>query len=161
MLEIWFFTLLGTILISSIYPAMLLSSFNPLGAVRDKSFLGIKTSSFRKSLVVLQFVISFILLVGTIVMGKQMAYISNKDLGYDKNYVFTVSFPEEATKNADAIENELLLQKGILNVSFSGTRDITNVNKISAETLLGMERKIMFRFYGFGVYRQIKTSYLR
>ena len=135
MLEIWFFTLLGTILISGIYPAMLLSSFNPLGTVRDKSFLGIKTSSFRKSLVVLQFVISFILLVGTIVMGKQMAYISNKDLGYDKNYVFTVSFPEKATKNADAIENELLLQKGILNVSFSGTTDITNVTEVSGDIL--------------------------
>ena len=134
MLEIWFFTLLGTTLISSIYPAMLLSSFKPLGAVRDKSFLGIKTSSFRKSLVVLQFVISFILLVGTIVMGKQMEYISNKDLGYDKNYVFTVPFPEEATKNA-AIENELLLQKGILNVSFSSTRDITNVTEISGDII--------------------------
>ena len=112
---------------------MLLSSFNPLGAVRDKSFLGIKTSSFRKSLVVLQFVISFILLVGTIVMGKQMEYISNKDLGYDKNYVFTVSFPEEATKNADAIENELQLQKSILNVSFSSANDITNVTEISGD----------------------------
>jgi ABC-type antimicrobial peptide transport system permease subunit len=135
LLEIWFFVLLGTILISGIYPAMLLSSFNPLGAVRDKSFLCIKTSSFRKSLVVLQFVISFILLVGTIVMGKQMAYISNKDLGYDKNYVFTVSFPKEATKNAEAIENELLLQKGILNVSFSGTSDITNVTEVSGDIM--------------------------
>jgi len=135
MLEIWFFTLLGTILISGIYPSMLLSSFNPLGAVRDKSFLGIKTSSFRKSLVVFQFVISFILLVGTIVMGKQMKYISNKDLGYDKNYVFTVSFPKEATKNADAIENELLLKKGILNVSFSSANDITNVTEVSGDIM--------------------------
>ena len=133
MLKILFSALLGTILISSIYPAMLLSSFNPLGAVRDKSFLGIKTSSFRKSLVILQFVISFILLVGTIVMGKQMAYISNKDLGYDKNYVFTVSFPAEATKNASAIENELQLQKDILNVSFSSAADITNVTEVSGD----------------------------
>ena len=41
-----------------------------------------------------------------------MAYIRNKDLGYDKNYVFTVSFPKDAMKNADAIENELLSQTG-------------------------------------------------
>src|SRR4029079_3108022 len=52
--EILFSALLGTILISSIYPAILLSSFNPFGAVREKSLLGIKTASFRKSLVVLQ-----------------------------------------------------------------------------------------------------------
>ena len=133
MLEILFSALLGTILISGIYPALLLSSFNPLGAIRDKSFLGIKTSSFRKSLVVLQFVISFILLVGTIVMAKQMAYIRNKDLGYNKNYVFTVSFPKEATKSADAIENELQLQKSILNVSFSSAADITNVTEVSGD----------------------------
>ena len=62
-----------------------------------------------------------------------MEYISNKDLGYDKNYVFTVSFPEEATKNADAIENELQLQKSILNVSFSSANDITNVTEISGD----------------------------
>ncbi|HEY4877433.1 MAG TPA: FtsX-like permease family protein, partial [Puia sp.] len=133
MLEILVCVLFGTILISGIYPAILLSSFNPLGAVREKSFLGIKMSSFRKSLVILQFVISFILLVGTIVMGKQMAYIRNKDLGYDKNYVFTVSFPEEATKSVNAIENELQLQKDILNVSFTSAEDITNVTEVSGD----------------------------
>jgi ABC-type antimicrobial peptide transport system permease subunit len=132
-LKILFFALLATILISGIYPAVLLSSFNPLGSIRNKSFLGIKTSSFRKSLVILQFVISFILLVGTIVMGKQMAYIRNKNLGYDKNYVFTVSFPKEATESANAIENELQLQKGILNVSFCSAEDITNVTEVSGD----------------------------
>ena len=145
MLEILFSALVGTILISSVYPAMLLSSFKPLGAVREKSFLGIKTSSFRKSLVVLQFAISFILLVGTIVMGKQMAYMRNKDLGYDKNYVFTVSFPGESMKSADAIENELLLQKGILNVSFSSAKDITNLTEVSGDIVWdGKEDSVPF-----------------
>lgn len=147
-LEILFLTLLVTIPISSIYPALLLSSFNPLGAVREKSFLGIKTSSFRKSLVVLQFMISFILLVSTIVMGNQMAYIRNKDLGYDKNYVFTVSFPAEATKNTDAIENELLLQKGILNVSFSSAEDITDVTEVSGDIVWdGKENNVPFMLW--------------
>jgi putative ABC transport system permease protein len=148
LLEIFFFVLLGTVVISSIYPAVLLSSFNPLGAVREKSFLGVKTSSFRKSLVVLQFVISFVLLVSTIVMGNQMAYIRNKDLGYDKNYVFTVSFPEEAAKNGDAIKNELLSQKGILNVSFSSANDITNVTEVSGDiTWDGKENSIPFMLW--------------
>jgi len=147
-LEILFFTLLGTTLISSIYPALLLSSFNPLGVVREKSFLGIKTSSFRKSLVVLQFMISFILLVSTIIMGNQMAYIRNKDLGYDKNFVFTVSFPGEATKNTDAIENELLLQKGILNVSFSSAEDITDVTEVSGDIVWdGKENNVPFMLW--------------
>jgi len=148
MLKILFSSLLGTILISSIYPAMLLSSFNPLGAVRDKSFLGIKTSSLRKSLVVLQFVISFILLVGTIVMENQMAYIRNKDLGYDKNYVFTVSFPKDVMKNADAIENELLSQREIVNVSFSSAQDITNVTEVSGDIVWeGKENNVPFMLW--------------
>ena len=148
LLKVLVSALLGTLLISSIYPALLLSSLNPLGAVRNKGFSGIKTTSLRKSLVVLQFVISFVLLVGTIVMGKQMAYIRNKDLGYDKNYVFTVSFPNDATKNADAIENELLSQKGILNVSFSSANDITNVTEVSGDIVWdGKENNIPFKLW--------------
>lgn len=134
-LKILLIAVLGTLFISSIYPALLLSSFKPLGVIRDKSFMGIKTSSFRKTLVVLQFTVSFILLVSTIIMAKQMSYIRNKDLGYDKNYVFTVSFPGEATKNADAIENELSSQKSVLNVSFSSAKDITNVAEVSGDIL--------------------------
>ena len=146
--EMLLYALLGTILISSIYPAILLSSFNPIGVVRDKSLFGIKVTSFRKSLVVLQFAISFILLVSTIVMGNQMAYIRNKDLGYDKNYVFTVSFPEKAAKNADAIENELFLQKGIIDVSFSSAKDITNVAEVSGDIVWdGKENNIPFMLW--------------
>ncbi|MDE3182974.1 MAG: ABC transporter permease [Bacteroidota bacterium] len=125
--------LFGTLLISSIYPALLLSSFKPLGVIRDKSFLGIKTSSFRKTLVVLQFAISFILLVGTIVMAKQMAYIRNKDLGYDKSYVFTVSFPGDVVKYSEAIETELSKQSSVSNVAFSDSKDIANITKVNGD----------------------------
>lgn len=125
----------GMLLISSIYPALLLSSFKPLGAIRDKGLMGIKTASLREILVTLQFVVSFILLVSTIAMSKQMVYIRNKDLGYDRNYVFTVTFPYQSAKSSDVIENELLSQKGILNVSFSDTKDITNVMDVSGDIL--------------------------
>jgi len=132
-LKILLTALFGTLLISSVYPALLLSSFKPLGVIRDKSFLGIKTSSFRKTLVVLQFTVSFILLVGTIVMAKQMAYIRNKDLGYDKSYVFTVSFPEDAVKYSDAIETELLNQQYVSNVAFSDSKDIADITKVNGD----------------------------
>ena len=132
-LKILLTALFGTLLISSIYPALLLSSFKPLGVIREKSFLGIKTSSFRKTLVVLQFAISFILLVGTIVMAKQMAYIRNKDLGYDKSYVFTVSFPKDAVKYPDIIETDLSKQRCISDVAFSDSKDIANITKVNGD----------------------------
>ena len=77
-----------------------------------------------------------------------MTYIRNKDLGYDKNYVFTVSFPEKAAKNAYAIENELLLQMGILDVSFSSAKDITNVTEVSGDIVWdGKENNIPFMLW--------------
>ncbi|WP_191967815.1 ABC transporter permease [Rhizosphaericola mali] len=131
--EILFFAILVTFLISSIYPALILSSFKPLSLLREKRVLGLNKATFRKVLVTLQFGVSFLLLVGTIIMSKQMSFIRNKDLGYDKSYVFTVTFPDEASKNADAIVNNLLSQKSILNASFTYTKDITNVSDVSGD----------------------------
>jgi ABC-type antimicrobial peptide transport system permease subunit len=132
-LKILAIALLGTLLISSIYPALLLSSFKPLGVIRDKKFLGVKASSFRKALVVLQFTVSVVLLVGTIVMAKQMAYIQNKDLGYDKSYVFTVPFPGHAVKYSDAIETELLKQQYVSDVAFTDSKDIADITKVNGD----------------------------
>jgi putative ABC transport system permease protein len=132
-LKILLVAIIGTFLISSIYPALVLSSLNPLNLLREKRIFGLNKSTFRKVLVTLQFSVSFILLVGTIIMSKQMSFIRNKDLGYDKSYVFTATFPDDASQNAAAIENTLLTQKGIINVSFTYTKDITNVSDVSGD----------------------------
>lgn len=132
-LGILFIVVLGALLASSIYPAILLSSFRPLAALRGTKVAGFKTATFRKVLVVLQFAISFMLLVGTIVMANQMRYMRNKDLGYDKSYVFSVAFPYEAFKHFDAIETELQKTEGVLSVGSSGADDISNVNSSTGD----------------------------
>lgn len=132
-LGILFLAVLGALLASSIYPAMLLSSFRPLAALRGAKIAGFKTATFRKVLVVLQFAISFMLLVGTMVMGNQMRYIRNKDLGYDKSYVFSVAFPYEASKHFDAIKTELQKTHGIVSMGISDAYDISNVGNSTGD----------------------------
>jgi ABC-type antimicrobial peptide transport system permease subunit len=119
--------IVGTLMASSIYPAILLTSFNPIQAIKGKVSAGIGTVLFRKSLVVFQFAISVILIVSTLVISHQMQFIRNKNLGYDKSYVFSVPLPDEVSKKADAVKNELSKETGILNVSVSNIYNVSNI----------------------------------
>jgi putative ABC transport system permease protein len=66
------------------YPAFFLSGFSPIQALKGKLKLGKSGATFRQALVVVQFCISVFLIVGTIIITKQMSYVKNKQLGYDK-----------------------------------------------------------------------------
>jgi putative ABC transport system permease protein len=108
----------GTLTASSIYPALLLSSFEPLKALKGKISLGIGDVLFRKILVVTQFVFSIILIIGTIIITGQLNYIRAKGVGYDKTHVFTF-WMRDMDKHYDAVKAELLKQPGISAVTRS------------------------------------------
>ena len=79
-------------LLSGIYPAFFLSDFQPVEVLKS-TLRGLKTSSTRKTLVVFQFVISIILIIGTVVVYHQSDYIKNKKLGFDKEHVIVMPYP--------------------------------------------------------------------
>ena len=108
----------GTLTASSIYPALLLSSFEPLKALKGKISLGIGDVLFRKILVVTQFAFSIILIIGTIIITGQLNYIRTKGVGYDKTHVFTF-WMRDMDKHYDAVKAELLKQPGISAVTRS------------------------------------------
>ncbi|HEY9195253.1 MAG TPA: ABC transporter permease [Mucilaginibacter sp.] len=87
--------LLGVIVIVGVlagsYPAIFMSAFSPIQALKGKLKLGKGGNIIRQSLVVLQFSISVLLIIGTIVIVKQMHYIKSKSLGYDQAQSLTVS----------------------------------------------------------------------
>lgn len=123
----------GTLIASGIYPAIVLSAFHPIDSLKGNISSGIGTALFRKILVVFQFAISVILIVSTLVIIKQMHYVKNKSLGYDKSYVFTVPLPDNAVKHIDAIKNELASQPGIVNVATSDIYDLANLGNATGD----------------------------
>ena len=107
-------TALALGIISGIYPAFVLSSFNPVKALKDAKGGSMTTGGFlvRKGLVILQFLVVSLLLVTIITMQSQLSYLAHKDVGYDnKNLVYVRSSermmekPENYLSFIDEIRN--------------------------------------------------------
>jgi len=109
-------------LIAGIYPAIILSGFRPVEILKGRLKLGNKSGLFRKSLITGQFVTSIAMLVCTIVIGGQMDYLQNKDLGYQKEQVVVVptNMPRvRGMEIAGLYRNELLKQPQVAGASVS------------------------------------------
>ncbi|WAC14734.1 ABC transporter permease [Dyadobacter pollutisoli] len=122
-------TLLGTLAVSSIYPALLLSSFDPLKAFKGKTATGISDAALRKVLVVTQFAVSVILIIGTFVISTQLKYIRSKALGYDKTHVLSFGM-RNMNSHFEAVKADLLNQPGVIGV----TRASSNIVRIGGQT---------------------------
>jgi len=86
-------------LIAGSYPSLVLSRFQPVQVMKGK-FNAPKTSvSFRRILVITQFVISIALIIGTALMIQQLDYLKNKDVGFDKDHVVCVSVRDQLVRN--------------------------------------------------------------
>ena len=97
-----------TLIISGTYPAFYLSSFSPVKIMKPASSTGSGNSSLRKMLVIAQFTISIVLIISTIVITKQMNYIKNKELGFDKDHLVYVELLGNLKTRFDIVKNELL-----------------------------------------------------
>jgi putative ABC transport system permease protein len=73
-----------TALLAGSYPAIYLSSFRPISVLKNSSVIGRQPITFRRTLVVLQFTISIILIIGTIVVFRQIGYAKDRPVGYDR-----------------------------------------------------------------------------
>ena len=108
-------------LIAGIYPALVLSGFKPIEVLKGK--LKISGSSFlRRSLIAGQFVASIVMIIATIIIGKQLAYFQEKDLGYQKEQVVIVPTNMPRIRGmalAELYRNELLKQPQVAGVSAS------------------------------------------
>jgi len=106
-------------LISGIYPALFMSSFIPVKVLKGILKVNTGNFSFRKVLVVLQFSISIVLIVATIVVFRQLQYIQGKDLGLDKDHVLTMRYDGSLSKQFDAFRDDLLKKPGIKEIGRS------------------------------------------
>ena len=116
----------STLVASSIYPAVLLSSFKPLEAIKGNVITGVGAGTFRKVLVCLQFSFSVILIISTIIIGKQLDFITSKNPGYDRSQVFHFAMPQEMRSHKEAIVNQVKNLPNIASVSFSNSNIVNN-----------------------------------
>ncbi|AFK03713.1 protein of unknown function DUF214 [Emticicia oligotrophica DSM 17448] len=100
------------------YPAFFMSSFNPLGALKSRFTSG-RSKGVRSTLVVFQFGISAILIIGTIVVNQQMDYIQKKDIGYDRNSLIVIRDAGFLGNKLSVFRDELKKDPRVKNITTS------------------------------------------
>jgi putative ABC transport system permease protein len=130
-------TLLAALLLNSIYPALLLSSFKPLNVFRGNNVLKVKDSSFRKGLVILQFTVSVILIASTIVIYSQLQFIQHKNPGYNRSQIISFALPQTIERGKresvmTAMKHDLLAESSIENVATSN-QPLVNLGSVCTE----------------------------
>ncbi|MEO9964219.1 MAG: ABC transporter permease [Reichenbachiella sp.] len=109
--------------VSGIYPALVLSRFRPAEIIKSggQSIPMKRIGLTRKALIVMQFAISLVLVIGSIIVYRQLDYIQSKDLGFEKDQVLLVPLNSSVSKSFEALENELLTMPGIRSISTSSS----------------------------------------
>lgn len=112
--------ILFTTVLAGLYPAVILSGFNPLAVLKNKvTATGSSGAVVRKVLVVFQFVIAQVLIMGTLIIADQMNYFKRKPLGFEKDAVITVRIPEIKKELMESFRTRLESNPRIQNISFS------------------------------------------
>src|SRR6476620_160359 len=109
--------LLVTGFISGSYPALYLSSFKPVRVLKGLPKFSKTALWFRKGLVVFQFMLSIILIIGTIVVKRQVHYIQTMNLGYDRENLIYIPLEGDLTGKYELFKNQALNMPGIKNIT--------------------------------------------
>ncbi|HVW96040.1 MAG TPA: ABC transporter permease [Mucilaginibacter sp.] len=119
--------------LAGFYPSVVLSRFNPVNALKSRLTVSpVKGISLRRGLVVFQFIIAQALIIGTLIIVKQMDYFMDQPLGFDKDAIINVPFRIDTTlnKKLDYLKNQLLSVNGVQSVSLSTNTPIENGNDL-------------------------------
>jgi putative ABC transport system permease protein len=107
-------------ILSGFYPAFYLSLINPITVFKNSLNTGSKKMHFRKILLMAQFSISAIMIIAVLTVSRQMNFLSNKDLGFNKENILLVSVPNVYMRDLPVLKEELLKLSGVSGVAACG-----------------------------------------
>lgn len=116
-------------LMAGSYPAFFLSAFRPIEVLKGRLKSGGRSGGLRSLLVVFQFATSIILIIGTIVIYRQLHYIQTRNLGFNKDQVLVIDNAYALGNNVDAFKNDVLQMRGIISGTLSGYLPVTNSSR--------------------------------
>ncbi len=128
-------------ILSGVYPAFLITAYKPAEVLKSKLASTSAGARLRKSLVVLQFTISIILIAGIFVVNAELSYIQRKDLGYKKDALITI----KTNGNTDVIENFEVFKNAVLSKPF-----VTGVATSNAILAGGLSNRGVITISGSG-----------
>lgn len=121
--SIWLITLIGMLLLgifSGLYPALVLSGTQPILSLKGQSRQSSSSMWIRRLLVTLQFTVSIAVIIGMIVVKNQVAYMNEKDMGFNKSHVLTLSInTQSAVDHASTLKEELLQLPSVQSAAFA------------------------------------------
>ncbi|HCT29603.1 MAG TPA: hypothetical protein DIW31_02465 [Bacteroidales bacterium] len=117
------FSLVGiislTVILAGCYPALYLSSLNPISIIKGVNKRILKGASLKKGLLIIQFSFSTFFLIFTIITSQQMNYLSNAKLGFTKEHILNISIGENIDERYETLKAELLKYPEIKQLSFN------------------------------------------
>lgn len=127
-------------LLSGLYPALIITGFKPVNILKGNFRTSVRGVWLRKSLVVFQFAVSIILIIGTVVIVKQVGFMQSKKLGYDKENVIMLPLDRRTAEVYEQLKTEFLRSGNAVNVGRAAESPVRIMGGYSINIAGGNER---------------------